>query len=88
MSGPRVGQASPARSGARLLVTDGDGLSSLEGVIVAGVRDEDGQWDLDGKFVLLTDEGERFTVNGWCCLIEREEEGGGEGKERGGGNAG
>jgi hypothetical protein len=26
--------------------------------------------------VLLTDEGKRFAVNGWCCLIEVEEESG------------
>jgi len=26
--------------------------------------------------VLLTDEGKRFAVNGWCCQIEVEEESG------------
>ena len=64
-------------------VVDSDveaGDAVLEGVIVDGDREEDGQWDLDGRFVLLTDDGERLTVNGWCCLIEVEEAGG-EGRE-------
>lgn len=55
--------------GARLLVS-GDGGSELEGVVVDGERDDAGRWDLDSQFVLLTDEGERFRVNGWCCSIE------------------
>ena len=41
-----------------------------------GTKDDDGTWDLDGRFVLLTDDGERLAVNGWCCLIEMEEESG------------
>ena len=65
-----------AKPGTRLIVIDGYGMSSVEGVIVDGGKDEDGTWDLDGRFVLLTDDGERFTVNGWCCLIEVEEENG------------
>ncbi len=72
-------QAEPvyaAQPGTRLIVMDGYGMSSVQGVIVSGVKDEDGTWDLDGWFVLLTDDGERFTVNGWCCLIEVEEENG------------
>lgn len=70
-------QAKPvcaAQPGTRLIVMDGYGMSSIEGIIVSGTKDEDGTWDLDGRFVLLTDEGERFAVNGWCCLIEVEEE--------------
>lgn len=55
--------------GARLLVSGDDG-SDLEGVVVDGERDDAGCWDLDTQFVLLTDEGERFGVNGWCCTIE------------------
>ncbi len=62
--------------GARLIVMDGYGMSSIEGIVVSGIKDEDGTWDLDGRFVLLTDDGERFVVNGWCCLIEVEEESG------------
>ena len=60
-------QAEPvcaARPGTRLIVMDGYGMSSVVGVIVGGVKDEDGAWDLDGRFVLLTDDGERFTVSG------------------------
>ena len=71
MSGP-----SPVRSaadpGVRLLVEGGDAI--LDGVIVDGDKEEDGRWDLDGRFVLLTDDGERFRVNGWMCLIEVDEE--------------
>jgi hypothetical protein len=72
-------QAKPvcaAQPGTRLIVMDDAGMSSIAGVIVRGVKDEDGTWGLDGRFVLLTDDGERFAVNGWCCLIEVEEESG------------
>ncbi len=55
--------------GARLLVSGDDG-SDLESVVVEGERDDAGRWELDGQFVPLTDEGERFSVNGWCCTIE------------------
>lgn len=55
--------------GTPLLVFADDG-TCLEGTIVDGAREEDGAWDLDGQFVLLTEGGERFRVNGWCCLIE------------------
>lgn len=55
--------------GARLLVSADDGWG-LEGVVIEGERDDAGRWDLDGQFVLLTDEGERFRVGGWCCGIE------------------
>ena len=57
------------RAGARLLVSGDDG-SELEGVVVDGEHDDAGRWELDGQFVLLTDDGERFRVNGWCCRIE------------------
>lgn len=57
------------RAGVRLLVSGDDG-SELEGIVVEGERDDVGRWDLDGQFVLLTDDGERFRVNGWCCSIE------------------
>jgi hypothetical protein len=63
---------SAADPGARLLVEGGDAV--LEGVIVDGDREEDGQWDLDSRFVLLTDDGERIRINGWMCLIEVDEE--------------
>lgn len=57
------------RAGARLPVS-GDGGFELEGVVVNSERDAAGRWDLDSQFVLLTDEGEQFRVNGWCCTIE------------------
>jgi hypothetical protein len=65
---------SAARPGVRLIVMAGDGMSSVEGVIVDGAKEEDGDWDLDGRFVLLTEDGERVRVNGWMCLIEVGEE--------------
>lgn len=55
--------------GAPLMVFADDG-SCLEGVVIEGEHDDAGRWDLDGQFVLLTDDGERFRVNGWCCTIE------------------
>jgi len=67
-----VSAPAPVRSaadpGVRLLVEGGDAV--LEGVIVDGDREEDGQWDLDSRFVLLTDDGEKIRVSGWMCLIE------------------
>jgi len=71
MSAPLPSAAWP---GVRLIVMAGDGMSSVEGVIVDGAREEDGDWDLDGRFVLLTEDGERVRVNGWMCLIEVDEE--------------
>jgi len=71
-----VSAPAPVRSaadpGACLLVEGGDAV--LEGVIVDGDREEDGQWDLDSRFVLLTEDGQRVIVNGWMCLIEVDEE--------------
>ena len=77
MSGPAPVR-SAADPGVRLLVEGGDAV--LEGVIVDGDREEDGQWDLDSRFVLLTEDGQRVGVNGWMCLIEVDE----EEEERGG----
>ncbi len=74
MSGLQAKPVCAGQPGTRLIVMDGYGMSSIEGIIVGGTKDEDGTWDLDGRFVLLTDDGERLAVNGWCCLIEVEEE--------------
>ena len=71
MSGP-VPVCSAAAPGVRLLVDGGDAV--LEDVIVDGDKEEDGQWDLDSRFVLLTDDGEKLRVNGWMCMIEVDEE--------------
>ena len=76
MSDQQAKLACAAQPGTRLIVMDAYGTSSIGGIIVGGAKDNDGTWDLDGRFVLLTDEGERFAVNGWCCLIEVEEESG------------
>jgi hypothetical protein len=76
MSKQRAKPACAAQPGTRLIVMDAYGMSSIEGIIVGGAKDEDETWNLDSRFVLLTDEGERFAVNGWCCLIEVEKESG------------
>jgi len=52
------------------LLVLGDDLSGLEGVVVDGERDDTVRWDLEGQFVLLTDDSEQFLVNRWCCTIE------------------
>ena len=57
------------QAGAPLLVFADDG-ACLEGLVVEGELDEAGRWDLDGRFVLQTDDGERFSVSGWYCTIE------------------
>jgi len=51
-------------------VDSGDGLQSIEGEIVGGVREEDGTWDLDGVFTVRTEDGDLVKVNGWCCFTE------------------
>lgn len=51
-------------------VDSGDGMQSIEGEIVVGFREEDGSWDLDGVFIVRTEDGDLVKVNGWCCLIE------------------
>ena len=49
---------------------EGDGVLSIEGEIVGGVRDEDGRWDLDGVFTVRTEDGDLVKVNGWMCITE------------------
>ena len=51
-------------------VESGDGVQSIEGEIVGGVREEDGTWDLDGVFAVRTDDGDLINVQGWCCVTE------------------
>ena len=43
---------------------------SLEGVVVDGERDDDGQWLLDAQFTVFTTEGEFIRVSGWGCHVE------------------
>ncbi len=45
------------------------GGQTVEGQIVKGLRDEDGQWDLDSVFTIQTDDGELVKVHGWNCII-------------------
>jgi len=42
----------------------------LEGVIVDGERDDQGQWLLDDRFTVFTTDEELITVNGAVCLVE------------------
>ena len=43
---------------------------SLEGVIVDGERDENGEWVLDGQFTVFTTDQELIVVSGWGCHVE------------------
>ncbi len=51
-------------------VESGDGMQSIEGEIVGGIREEDGTWDLDGVFTVRTEDGDLIKVNGWSCITE------------------
>jgi hypothetical protein len=42
----------------------------LEGVIVDGERDGDGEWLLDKQFTVFTAEEEFVRVSGWACHVE------------------
>ena len=44
----------------------------LEGVIVEGERDEDGQWLLDEQFTVFTTDRELIRVSGWGCHVEMQ----------------
>ena len=53
-----------------VFVETDDGQQHLEGVIVDGERDEDGQWVLDGEFTVFTTEEDLIRVSGWNCTTE------------------
>jgi hypothetical protein len=40
----------------------------LEGEMIAGDRLEDSSWDLDGVFVVRTEEG-TIRLQGWSCIV-------------------
>ncbi len=42
----------------------------LEGVIVDGERDENGEWVLDSTFTVFTADEELIRVSGWGCHVE------------------
>jgi hypothetical protein len=50
--------------------TDDISQQHLEGVIVDGDRDDDGQWLLDEQFTVFTTEEEFVRVAGWGCHVE------------------
>jgi len=50
--------------------TDDISQQHVEGVIVDGERDEDGQWLLDGEFTVFTTDEELILVQGWGCTVE------------------
>jgi len=50
--------------------TDDISQQHLEGVIVDGERDEDGQWVLDGEFTVFTTDEKLIRVAGWSCTVE------------------
>jgi hypothetical protein len=43
---------------------------NIEGVIVDGERDENGEWVLDGQFTVFTTDEELIVVSGWGCHVE------------------
>ena len=55
-------------------VEAGDGSQALEGVILDGLRDEDGAFYLDAEFTVFTTDdnpgGELIRVNGALCHVE------------------
>lgn len=42
----------------------------VEGVVVDGVRDEDGSWDFGERFTVFTDEEELVVCNGWNLDVQ------------------
>jgi len=50
--------------------TDDISQQHLEGVIVDGERDEDGEWVLDGEFTVFTTDEELIRVAGFACTVE------------------
>ena len=53
-----------------VFVEAGDAQQHIEGVIVDGEKDEDGQWVLDGEFTVFTIEEDLIRVSGWNCTTE------------------
>jgi 5'-deoxynucleotidase YfbR-like HD superfamily hydrolase len=49
-----------------VLVEAGDHSASIEGVIVDGERDDDGAWDFDAPFTVLTTDEEPIVCRGDC----------------------
>jgi len=52
--------------------TDDISQQHLEGVVVDGERDEDGEWVLDGEFTVFTTDEELIRVAGFACVVERQ----------------
>lgn len=48
----------------------GDGLESVEGVVVGGERDEFGSWDFDAPFKIITTDEELLVCKGYNCYVE------------------
>jgi hypothetical protein len=47
-----------------------DGSQSVEGVVIDGERDENGQWDFDADFTIFTTEDELLVCHGYSCNVE------------------
>ena len=43
---------------------------NIEGVIVDGEREENGEWVLDGQFTVFTTDEELIVVSGWGCHVD------------------
>lgn len=49
-----------------------NGLQHIEGVVVDGVRGENGQWDFDDTFTVFTTDNELLLCHGYHCDAERQ----------------
>jgi hypothetical protein len=56
----------------RVLCESGDGLETIEGVVVDGVPlvEWGGPWDFDSMFIVLEDDGTRTRVHDWNVVTE------------------
>jgi hypothetical protein len=47
-----------------------DGSQAVEGVVVGGDRDADGQWDFEAPFRIFTTDGELLVCQGYNCHVD------------------
>ncbi|UFN51669.1 hypothetical protein LPC08_24425 (plasmid) [Roseomonas sp. OT10] len=71
----RVPPSGDARLDRPVLVEADDHSDHYQGIIVAGLRDDDGVWLLDASFTLLTLDGDGPQATlvrclGWNCRVE------------------
>jgi len=47
-----------------------DGSQDVEGIVIDGERDENGQWDFDADFTIFTTDEELLICHGYSCHVE------------------